>query len=110
MPGNPWNSVEQHPDDERAGSPWFFAETYQEFHWGLESLLGELEQHRKAVEQLGLTASPFEEEVDYLRGMVAWGQGKARCLRKLAPGNYYRQRRDLQVIAISQGRRSVSGI
>lgn len=80
MPGNPWNSVEQHPDDERAGSPWFFAETYQEFHWGLESLLGELEQHRKAVEQLGLTASPFEEEVDYLRGMVAWGKEKLVAL------------------------------
>lgn len=76
MPTNPWDSIEQHLDDERAGSPWFFAETYQEFHRGLEALLSELEQHRKAVEQLGLTASPFEEEVDYLRGMVNWGKEK----------------------------------
>lgn len=76
MSENPWDSVEQRPDDERAGSPWFFTETYQEFHRGLESLLRELERHRKAVEELGLSASPFEEEVDYLRGMVEWGKEK----------------------------------
>lgn len=76
MPENPWDSVEQRPDDERAGNPWFFAETYREFHCGLESLLKELEHHRKAVEELGLSASPFEEEVDYLRGMADWGKEK----------------------------------
>lgn len=72
----PWDSIEQPPDDDRAGSPWFFAGTYQEFQRGLESLLAELEQHRNAVERIGLTASPFEEEVDYLRGMVEWGSEK----------------------------------
>ncbi|WP_018234460.1 TIGR02391 family protein [Thioalkalivibrio thiocyanodenitrificans] len=73
MTENPWDRVEQHPDDESAGTPWFFAETYLEFHRGLEALLQELEKHRQAVEKLGLTASPFEEEVDHLRSMVDWG-------------------------------------
>ena len=86
MPANPWDAVEQLSDDERAGSPWFFAETYQEFHRGLESLLGEVERHRKAVEQLGLTASPFEEEVDHLRGMVEWGKEKLAAIGDSARG------------------------
>jgi hypothetical protein len=81
MAASPWDSVEQHSDDERAGNPWFFAETYLEFHRGLEALLRELEQHRKSVEQLGLTASPFEEEVDYLRGMVEWGKEKLEAMK-----------------------------
>jgi Protein of unknown function (Hypoth_ymh) len=80
MPESPWDSVEQRPDDERAGNPWFFAETYQEFHRGVESLLGELEKHRNAVEELGLSASPFEVEVDYLRSMANWGKEKLAAI------------------------------
>ena len=73
-----WAGVEQPSDDAGAGSPWFFLETYIEFHQGLRDLLQELERHRQLVQQLGLSASPYEEEVDHLRGMLEWGEAKIK--------------------------------
>ena len=72
----PWNDVEQPPDDSQAGSPWFYAGTYVEFQSGMEKLLAELERHRASIEGLGLTSSPYEEEVDFIRNMVDWGREK----------------------------------
>jgi hypothetical protein len=78
MSKNPWDGVEQPSDDKVAGSPWFYLETYLEFHQGLGDLLTELERHRELVQQLGLAVSPYEEEVDYVRGMREWGEEKIK--------------------------------
>lgn len=74
MPANPWDNVEQPSDDAVVGSPWFYVETYREFQKGLEALLAELESHRNIVQLLGLTSSPYENEVRRIRGMVDWGK------------------------------------
>lgn len=74
MTPNPWDDVEQPPDGAVAGNPWFFVETYVEFQKGLDALLSELESHRNVVQLLGLEASPYEEEVGHIRGMVDWGK------------------------------------
>ena len=81
MTASPWDGVDQHLDEEGAGNPWFYLETYLEFHKGLEALLQELERHQQTVQQLGLAASPYEEEVDYLRGMVAWGKERIEAIK-----------------------------
>lgn len=82
----PWDNIEQPSDDAVAGSPWFYLETYLEFHQGLRDLLTELERHRALVQQLGLTKSPYEEEVDYLRGMLEWGEEKIKEKRENRSG------------------------
>ncbi len=74
MPVNPWDEIEQPPDDAIAGGPWFYAETYREYQKGLEVILNELETHRNTIESLGLEASPFEKEVSRIRQMVEWGK------------------------------------
>lgn len=74
MPSLPWDKVDQPSDDAVAGSPWFYIDIYREFQKGLEALLAELERHRKVVELLGLTSSPYEEEVGRIGRMVEWGK------------------------------------
>lgn len=79
---DPWDGVEQPSDDAVAGSAWFYREAYLEFHQGLRDLLTELERHRELVQQLGLSVSPYKEEVDYVRGMLEWGEEKIKESRR----------------------------
>ncbi len=74
MPLYPWDKIDQPADNTVAGSPWFYVDTYREFQRGLEALLAELERHRKVVEFLELTSSPYEEEVGRIARMVEWGK------------------------------------
>ena len=74
MPPNPWDNVEQPSDDAVVGNAWFYIDTYAEFQKGLEALLAELETHRNVVQYLGLTSSPYEEEVGRIRSMAEWGK------------------------------------
>lgn len=74
MSPNPWDGVEQPPDEKVAGSPWFFVDVYADFQKGLNALLSELEKHRNAIQLLGLESPPYDEEVARIRNMVEWGK------------------------------------
>ncbi len=71
-----WETVKQPPDEESAGSPWFWVTTYKEFHEGLKSIVQELEQYSELAESLELESSPYEKEIGRLKGMIDWGEKK----------------------------------
>lgn len=71
-----WENVEQPPDEKTAGSPWFWLETYKEFHEGLKSIVKELETYSGLAESLELESSPYDKEIRRLKGMIDWGEKK----------------------------------
>lgn len=69
-----WEKVKQPRDEQTAGSPWFWIETYKEFHEGLKSMFQELEKYSTLAESLELESSPYEKEIKRLKGMIDWGE------------------------------------
>ena len=69
-----WEKVKQPHDEKTAGSPWFYTETYKEFHEGLKSMVQELEKYSDLAESLELESSPYEKEIRKLKGMIDWGE------------------------------------
>ena len=69
-----WEGVKQHPDEQTAGSPWFYVETYREFHKGLKIAIQELEKYSSLIQEIELESSPYEQEILRLKRMIEWGE------------------------------------
>lgn len=71
-----WEATEQPSDDDNAGNVWFWAETYREFHQGLKLVLQHLKSFEDLARELELKASPFDEQVQRIEMMIAWGEAR----------------------------------
>src|SRR5262245_46963879 len=71
---NTWDSIEQPSDDQRAGDPWVYDETYREFQEGLKLALEELEHYTELASDLRLKSSPYDSHVERLHRMIEWGE------------------------------------